>query len=269
MSSNDLTGGSKIKRYFCTYRDERRTDEKLRSVQYIHFSQAGNILSECTHVLITIPPILTEDLSNYSDPVLDNPFIMENLPNDLWIGYVSTTGVYGNHKGSCVNESSPTLCRPKTKAFAYLDVEKRWQQVQRNSPNRRVFIFRCAGLYGDKSSALHTIMLKGIQMDVTTSNRTLQNGITSRIHLIDASRAIISTMGNTQLDGGIYNLADSCPEHRSEVMNYAKHLLCEANITVPFAFQITTNTTSERNQRRVLEQKIVSNEKMLLLLDII
>lgn len=257
-----------IKKFFCTFRNERPLGEEITSVEYIPFSEAWRCVSNVTHILITIPPAMSEDMSTYSDPVLDNASIICHLPQNVWIGYISTTGVYGNHDGALVDESSLTLCKPMTKAYAYLDVEKRWQSLQNDSPSRRVFIFRCAGLYGNKMSALHTVLRNGIEDELVNNIVNSQEVITSRVHLEDVSRAIIALMENNSLQGGIYNLADSFPAARNEVMQYAKYLLSESSVIVPGRRQITSTSvnTSERKKRRTSDRKIVSNEKMQVVL---
>jgi nucleoside-diphosphate-sugar epimerase len=263
FASNIITGTT-IKKYLCTFRNERPRGGQTSGVQYIEFSRAWEYLDDCTHILITIPPSMSEDLSTYSDPVLDNASVISNLPQNVWIGYVSTTGVYGNHNGAVVNESSLTLCKPMTKAFAYLDIEKRWQNLQKNVPSRRLFIFRCSGLYGNSLSALHTVLRNGIEGGDESINKILpsQEVLTSRVHLEDVSRTIIALMEQTSSKGGIYNLADSFPATRREVMQYAKGLLLESNVTIPEREKKSSCNASERKKRRTSDRKIVSNDKM-------
>lgn len=257
------------RKLFCTYRNELPC-HTLSGVQYVPFNDASNVVSSCSHVLITIPPVLLDsDKSSYLDPILDNPSIMCQLPEDAWIGYVSTTGVYGNHDGAWVNESSETLCKPGTKAFAYLDIEQRWQRLHRLFPRRKLFIFRCAGLYGNNMSAMHTILRQGMIESSRNNDNQMPpiESITSRVHLMDVGRAILATIEKTELEGGIYNLADSYPASRTEVMQYAKELLLRSNITVPVAQNNETHSKTERYRRRSSEKKIVANQKMLALLN--
>mmetsp|Transcript_15399 Transcript_15399/g.29010 ORF Transcript_15399/g.29010 Transcript_15399/m.29010 type:complete len:369 (+) Transcript_15399:335-1441(+) len=263
--ATDVIPGTCIKKCYCTFRNERPLD-KITGVQYIEFNEAWKYLSDCTHLLITIPPVMSEDSSSYSDPILDNESIMSHLPPHAWIGYISTTGVYGNHDGALVDESSLTLCKPMTKAFAYLDIEKRWQKLQQDDPSRRVFIFRSAGLYGNTMSALHTVLHNGMEDEGVNNIKSQEVSKTSRVHFEDVSRIIIASMKMTKsLEGGIYNLADSYPAARNEVMQYAKYLLSESNLTIPETLK-TSNPISERKKRRNSDRKIVSNKKMLAVL---
>jgi len=255
-------------------------------VQFINFDHASNLVSDCTHILITIPPSIKESsatpssspswgLCKFHDPVSDNLEIMRSIPKDVTIGYVSTTGVYGNHNNSFVDESSSILCKLGTKALAYHEIEQRWQQLQTNDhdhdTNRNVFIFRCAGLYGNNFSALHTVRNRGIPTP-TSSTTSIpmkineDEGYTSRVHLKDVARAIVATMKRTDLKGGICNLSDSSPAPRSEVMNYASELLSNSNISMNVVGReeddLTIAGSSERRKRRNKDRKRVSNDAM-------
>ena len=244
---------------------------------------------------------------NYTDPILDNPTLFNSIIHQhenenenacgAWIGYVSTTGVYGNHDGNWVNESSATLCEEGTKARAYLDIERRWMELELQNEYRNVSIFRCAGLYGDRFSALHTVRKKGVvsgsgsasaSASASASGSELSNSgngqeaLTSRVHLIDVGRAIVAGMGlkrEGELESsskGIFNLADSLPAARSEVMGYASNLLLNAGISIPSTTKEGSNPNgiaqvpisvsrplSERRRRRSNDRKKVSNQKML------
>ena len=66
----------------------------------------GSILPKCTHVLITIPP------PREHDAVFESVVkaLESKLPPGAWLGFVSTSGVYGNHNGAWVTEESPLYC---------------------------------------------------------------------------------------------------------------------------------------------------------------
>ena len=218
---------------------------------------------------------------------------------------MSTTGVYGNHDGKWVNESSATLCEEGTKARAYLDIERRWMELELQNEYRNVSIFRCAGLYGDRFSALHTVRKKGVVSGSVSGSVSAsasasgsgsgsasgselsnsgngQEALTSRVHLIDVGRAIVAGMGlkregeSESSSKGIFNLADSLPAARSEVMGYASNLLLNAGISIPSTTKEGSNPNeiaqvpvsvsrplSERRRRRSNDRKQVSNQKML------
>jgi len=270
---------------FSTYRNSNGSNSPPSSnnkVEFINFDHASDFISECTHVLITIPPSIQNSSGfNFDDPVSDDLELMRSIPKNVTIGYVSTTGVYGNHNNSFVNEASPILCKLGTKAFAYREIEKRWQQLQTrhddaddddaNASNRNIFIFRCAGLYGNNFSALHTVWNRGIpkpelkpEPESTRPMAMMDEGYTSRVHLKDVARAIVATMKRTDLKGGgIYNLSDSAPAPRSQVMNYAKELLSQSNVSTDGRETGDIVVAgSERRKRRNKDRKRVSNDAM-------
>jgi nucleoside-diphosphate-sugar epimerase len=271
---------------------ENQTCPSFVNITYIPFEneQTQQILNSCTHVLITIPPVVvvpkndlkrttkknetTMQVPSYLDPILDNPkynqsYYNQVLVNVSWVGYVSTTGVYGDHDGAWVNETSD--CQPSgLKAQCYYDLETRWAQQVQLLGNTQLRIFRCAGIYGQDFSALHTVLKRGSSGEeeygaTTTTTTTIGNKtrpllveekvvprpmFTSRIHLEDIAQAITSSMllsevkndapdvdadadwadGLSNSSREVYNLADDHPAQRQDVMNFARSLLADAGM---------------------------------------
>ena len=240
----------------CVYCTHRSTSEKdfIDGINYVTIeNMTPNIISKCSHVLITIPPQISD--SNYIDVVLDNTMIMNNLSKDVTIGYISTTGVYGDHNNAWVDELSNTLCTSNTKAYTYLNIEERWQSFS----SKKLFIYRCAGLYGDNMSALHTILKSGYAKE--TDNR---KQYTSRIHLKDVAHFIVMSFINDNVQSGIYNLADSLPASRDAVMQHAYKLLCDAGLKdIIQDNEDGVIIKSERKSRRKTDRKRVCNKKLL------
>ena len=92
-----------------------------------------------THVLVSAGP------REAGDPIYNRygPKIAEIARQLEWFGYLSTTGVYGNHKGEWTGEDAelrPSTERGKMRKAA----EERWQAV----PSLPVHVFRLAGIYG-------------------------------------------------------------------------------------------------------------------------
>ena len=229
-----------------------------------------NILPRCSHVLITIPPIYDYNKNKYVDVVLEEMY--EKCFSEIskvWVGYVSTTGVYGDHHGEWVTELSETkISDSSNKAYGYLQIEKRWTDLSNSNKNKfSLNIFRSAGIYSNEASALHTICRRG----KPEPRNVAQNEVfTSRIHLSDASRAIISSMQRwnkcdeniNNLD--IYNLADNLPTPRSVVMEYALQLLENNFPHIVIKEDDRSNSNkSHRAKRRQTENKKVSGQKML------
>lgn len=269
-------------------------------------------LANATHVLITIPiqkveqpPLSNNDSSDtrlkYEDVLLneDNDYYT-CIPPGSWVGYLSTTGVYGNYDGKWVDETSEIRVSKYTKAYGYHQAEHQWEYYAREK-DWYLRIFRCSALYGNNLSALHTVLKqtnnrttsesksksKSESKSKTVSNKNnggepkkSKEAFTSRIHMVDVSRAILASMAQTQNQNQnenektveIYNLADNEPCSRSIVMNYVHDLLNECTtstidlmrnkISMSSPHTSKNSKPSERVQRRATESKRVSNSKM-------
>lgn len=165
-----------------------------------------------THILVTIPP------QNGKDPLLESwQTPMEKLSSLQWLGYLSTTGVYGDHKGAWVDENS--LCQPSNpRTKIRLMVEKEW--LNSKLPTH---IFRLSGIYGPGRNALNTLY-EGSAKRVEKSGHFF-----SRIHIEDIIQTLLSSMKHPH-QRAIYNLADDLPSSSREVIEYASHL---SGLTLP------------------------------------
>ena len=266
------------------------------------------VLPHCSHVLVTIPPPIKRnprskinDNDNENNDLLEQVYdiVVRWLPKKSWIGIISTTGVYGHQDGKWVDEDAPLLCQEGTSASAFRDMEHRWQQRvatmttegKSNSNSRhKLYIFRCAGIYGPESSALHTLYKRGrsepaikttssISLVLGNKNQTnsaaipsntttTKSGLTNRIHIKDISRAVVAAMvrqpnangtytthendlnNKTQRSCFVYNLADDRPEARDVVMKYAAHLFEAANITIPAESESNNSASTPSSSRR-------------------
>jgi nucleoside-diphosphate-sugar epimerase len=63
-----------------------------------------------------------------------------------WVGYLSSTGVYGDHDGGWVDESSQ-LRSADPKACARIQAEAEWLKLH-ESCGLPVAVFRLGGIYG-------------------------------------------------------------------------------------------------------------------------
>ena len=269
------------------YGTTRSSGKEINGVQSIHFDayqELEKIIPSCTHILVTIPPVDSvhanatlvggrpRQWKYFCDPVLNHPnfSLQDLLPVNTWVGYVSSTSVYGNHDGEWVTEESEVKCKPGTKAELYLRAEDEWRHAAQEC-DWRLHVFRCSGLYSNNRSAIHTIRKKGI---VDIGDASVRAGYpTSRIHEEDVSRAILSAMivHNKQPACGescLWNLADDNPSPRSEVMAFGIKLLEEANLlpekknlesTVP---NMIKSKQSERESRRSTDRKRIDNQRM-------
>jgi len=166
-------------------------------------------LAGSTHVLVTLPP----DRSG-RDPALEHlgP-ILHQLPLQ-WLGYLSTTGVYGNSGGAWVDETAPCrtiLGRSQARRIA----EQGWQ-----TSGLPVQIFRLPAIYGPHRSPFKAL--------VAGESRLIhkQGQVFSRVHVDDIVGALLHCL--EQPAGGrpaVVNVVDNCPCPSSETLGFAAHLL--------------------------------------------
>lgn len=169
------------------------------------------VLRDTTHLVISTPP--DED----GDPA----FVMHasdilQLPSLQWVGYLSTTGVYGDRSGEWVDENSeirPNSQRGSKRARA----EEQWFSLV-DSHNLPVHAFRLAGIYGPGRSALDTIRA-GVARRIDKPGHAF-----SRVHVEDIAQVLIASMHHPN-PGAAYNVCDdlSAPSH--EVIAHACELL--------------------------------------------
>ena len=169
-----------------------------------------SIFDEVTHILSCIPPD-----KNGNDPVLKS---LKNKLKNLsinWVGYLSTTGVYGNTYGNWVSEQDkPNPLQERSQRR--LNCEKQW--INSNLP---IQIFRLPGIYGPGRSTLETIKSKKVKVIYK------ENQIFSRIHVADIANAIIYLIQNKNLLDfhQIINISDDEPCSQIEVIRYGYKLL--------------------------------------------
>ncbi len=171
---------------------------------------APTALKEITHLISCIPPE-----ANGEDPVIS---LLSKQLHDMplqWVGYLSTTGVYGDHKGNWVTEAD--LPRPQQlRSKRRLSCEQAWQ-----ASGLPVQILRLPGIYGPGRSALEAIN-KGKSKMIDKPGQVF-----SRIHVDDIAGAIfhLIKLASTGIKPKIINVADNQPSTNVEVLEYAASLL--------------------------------------------
>ena len=200
-------------------------------------------LNQATHILISIPPINKEDivLKNFSE------FIKSSKVK--WITYLSSTSVYGDHKGEWVNENSET--NPlSNKGLARFESENSWISFAKN--NELPFqIFRLSGIYSNEKNTLSRLK----SSEVNIINKT--DHYFSRIHVVDIANFLFASIFKFK-SGEIYNLADDKPSSSEEIILYAAKLLGIKNVKKIEVDEIK----SEMLKNFYKESKKVSNEKI-------
>lgn len=156
-----------------------------------------------THILSSIPPQEKGDIAL--------PFISA-LPSSSrgWLGYLSTTGVYGDWGGAWVDEDSEL--RPNNARLQRrVEAEKQWIGLGGH-------VFRLAGIYGPGRS-----VIEDIRMDAAR-RIDKKDQVFSRIHVEDIAQAVLASMRHPQ-PGNIYNVCDDEPAPAHEVVAYGCALL--------------------------------------------
>ena len=201
------------------------------------------IFSGVTHVLSCIPPD-----KNGRDPVLK---ILKNKLKSLsleWVGYLSTTGVYGNTNGEWVSETNqpnPSQGRSQKR----LNCEREW--LNSDLP---IQIFRLPGIYGPGRSTFEAIKNNKIRVILK------KDQVFSRIHVSDITNAIIYLIQNKNSLNfqRIINISDNEPCSQIEVIQYCYDLL-SLKMPEPILFQEAQQNLSPIAKSFWMENRKVSN----------
>jgi nucleoside-diphosphate-sugar epimerase len=168
-------------------------------------------MANVTHVLASVPP------DGSGDPVLDrHGEDIATLPGLVWLGYLSTTGVYGDRAGGWVDEGSelrPSGERGRRRVMA----ETGWLDLWRNR-GAPVHVFRLAAIYGPGRSPFDALR-------AGTARRIDKPGqVFSRIHVEDLARVLCASMSQPR-PGAVYNVCDDDPAPQQAVVDHAAALL--------------------------------------------
>jgi nucleoside-diphosphate-sugar epimerase len=200
----------------------------LSGVSIVAFADAAAALSDATHLLATAPPPGDGGAGEGVDPVLHaHAAAVAAAPNLRWIGYLSTTGVYGDRDGGWVDEATPPA-PGQERSQRRLAAEQAWAAF---ADTRAVDLFRLAGIYGPGRSALDDLRA-GRARRVSKPGHAF-----GRIHRDDIVAAILAAVGQTLPHGvRVLNLNDDEPAEPSLVVEEAARLLnLRPPPAVPFA----------------------------------
>ena len=170
--------------------------------------------------------------------------LQAKAPGAAWIGYLSTTGVYGDLAGGWAFEETPR--NPQSReATNRARAEDQWLSAGAH-------VFRLPGIYGPGRSQLDRVREPGARRIVK------QGQVFSRAHRDDIAAALDLSITHARL-GAIYNICDDEPAPADEVLVYAAKLL---NITPPPAVAFEDANLSAAAQRFYAECKRVSNARV-------
>jgi nucleoside-diphosphate-sugar epimerase len=149
-----------------------------------------------THILSSVPP------DGDVDPVLDR---YADVLGGRWVGYLSSTGVYGDCGGAWVDESAPIGTGRRTARAA---ADAAWLRVGAR-------VFRLPGIYGPGRSPLDRVA-------AGKAHRVDAPNVFSRVHVDDIVSGVIAGF---DAPAGAYNLADDTPCSQNEVIVFAAGLI--------------------------------------------
>lgn len=215
-------------------------------------SDPAATLAGTTHLLLSIPP------DSEGDTVFDLHAgdILALRDGLVWVGYLSTTGVYGDRDGGWVDEDSdlrPTSARSRRRAAA----EAGWLALHRDH-DLPVHVFRLAGIYGPGRSPLDAVR-KGAAKRIDKPDQLF-----GRIHVDDIATVLEASMARPD-PGRIYNVCDDVPAAPAEVAQYACGLL---GVAPPPLVPLEEAGLSEMALTFWRDNKRVSNRRMREELDV-
>jgi len=200
----------------------------------------GQHLDAATHLLISAGP------NQEGDPVL-RELRDEIAKRDFeWVGYLSTTGVYGDHQGDWVDEDTPLT--PSTRRGQWrAAAEAEWQGM-----NLPLHIFRLAGIYGPGRGPFSKVR-------AGTARRIIKDGqVFSRIHVEDIAQVVAASIAQPNA-GAVYNLCDNDPAPPQDVIGYAAELL---GMPLPEAIDYNTADMTPMARSFYAESKRVKNDRI-------
>ncbi|HSF65597.1 MAG TPA: SDR family oxidoreductase [Paracoccaceae bacterium] len=166
----------------------------------------GPAIAQATHILTSIAP------DEAGDPVIRAQGADLAATRPTWVGYLSTTGVYGDHQGGWVDESTPptaTSARGRQRILA----EQQWRDT-----GLPVHIFRLAGIYGPGRGPFEKVR-------DGTARRIIKPGqVFSRTHVDDIAQVLEASIRRPN-PGAIYNVCDDDPAPPEDVIGHAAELL--------------------------------------------
>ena len=167
-------------------------------------SDLSGALAKATHLLTSVAP-------GDSDPVLQaiGPQIAGSALK--WVGYLSTTAVYGHHNGDWVDETTP-LAPTTARGAARVQAEADWTAL-----GLPLHIFRLAGIYGPGRGPFEKVR------DGTARRIHKAGQVFSRIHVDDIARVLHAALQRPH--PGVYNVCDDDPASPEDILGLAAEML--------------------------------------------
>ncbi|MCQ4631535.1 DUF1731 domain-containing protein [Shinella sp. CPCC 100929] len=202
-------------------------------------------MARATHVVQSIAP------GKDGDPLfrIGSPALSVLMPKLEWAAYLSTVGVYGDHKGAWVNEE--TVLNPvSARSVERVEAENHWLDFGKASA-LPVAVLRLSGIYGPGRNALRN-------MEDGTARRLIKpDQVFNRIRVEDIGRSALFLAGKRL--GGVWNITDHEPGPPQDVVAEAARLM---GLPVPPDIPFETAELSPMARSFYGENKRVSNAKL-------
>jgi nucleoside-diphosphate-sugar epimerase len=182
---------------------QRGITARVFSPEHVNAEIAQDIAASDA-ILVSVPPGESGDpvLASFADRIAA-------APNLRWVGYLSTVGVYGDHAGNWVDETTPTTSG-RGRSRNRITAEQAWLALGAH-------VFRLSGIYGPGRNQL-------VQLAAGTARRIIKPGqIFNRIHVADIAAVIEASLARPR-PGGIYNVTDNEPAPPQDVVAFAARL---------------------------------------------
>lgn len=239
-----LTGGWDIAATVRSSEGEAQLPEAVSAVDLRAPRAAAEAAASADAILITAPP---GEAGCPGLAALAPALRARTGAGAPWIGYLSTTGVYGDHGGRWVFEETalaPLSAEARRRAAA----EAAWT-ARADETGAALAIFRLPGLYGPGRSALDRVR-------AGDARRLVRPGqVFSRLHFADAATAIAAAIARPR-HGAVFNLCDDLPAANADVTAHAARLL---SLPIPPEEALDLAALSPPARRFWSENKRVSN----------
>jgi nucleoside-diphosphate-sugar epimerase len=202
-----------------------------------------HVIAQADHILISAGP------DGDGDPVFNawGPQIAARAKALDWVGYLSTTGVYGNFDGAWVDETTPlnpTTRRGQLRKAA----EENWLSM----PDLPVHVFRLAGIYGPDRGPFSKVR------NGTARRVIKENQVFSRTHVQDIAQVVLASIARPD-PGAAYNVCDDDPAPPQDVIAHAAELL---GMPVPPAIAFEDADFTPMARSFYAENKKVRNDRI-------
>lgn len=221
----------------------------------------ASVWQRITHILHSIPPLRhVAETAEASDMDLLLHHHLADLQNAVaqgtlnWVGYLSTTGVYGDHQGKTVTEHSLTHATQK-RAQKRKTCETAYQALAQQTCQTQ--LFRLAGIYGTERNILRSLQ-QGTARRIDCGDQKF-----SRIHVQDIARTVALSLARSLSDDtlpAVLNLCDDLPEAAEKVCAYGAALLA---MTPPPLQSLDTADLSPMARSFYADNRLMNNQALL------